>query len=98
MAARSGLKLVQGLMSRLGRKRKLPPELQAGREVIAAIDAGGLPLDAARINRIARDLGLDVSPQAPLKETVPRLRAAVERGLQSLAMQEAEKSHKGGKQ
>lgn len=97
MAAGSGLKLVQGLMSRLRLRRRLPPELQAGRDVIAAIDAGGLPLDAARINRIARDLGLDVSPQAPLAETVPRLRAAVLRGLQSLAMQDAEKSHKGKK-
>ena len=97
MPVRSGLKLVQGLMSRLRLRRKLPPELQAGTEVIAAIDAGGLPLDATRINRIARDLGLDVSPQAPLKETVPRLRAAVERGLQSLAMQNAENTHKGGK-
>lgn len=98
MPARSGLKLVRGLMSRLRLGQKLPPELQAGRDVIAAIDAGGLPLDAARINRIARDLGLDVSPQAPLKQTLPRLRAAVERGLQNLAMQEGAKTHKGEKQ
>lgn len=98
MPARSGLKLVRGLMSRLRLGQKLPLELQAGRDVIAAIDAGGLPLDAARINRIARDLGLDVSPQAPLKQTLPRLRAAVERGLQNLAMQEGEKMNKGEKQ
>lgn len=97
MSARSGLKLVQALRSRLRRRSRLPSELQAGRDVIAAIDAGGLPLDAARINRIARDLGLEVSPQAPLDETLPRLRAAVERGLQSLAMQDTAKLNKGGK-
>ena len=90
-------RLLRTLKAWLRRKPQLPRELQAGKEVVDAIDAGGLPLDATRINRIARDLGLDVSPQAPLKETVPRLRAAVERGLQSLAMQNAENTHKGGK-
>ncbi len=89
-------RLLRTLKSWVRRKPKLPRELQAGREVIAAIDAGGLPLDATRINRIARDLGLDVSPQAPLEDTVARLRAAVLRGLQSLAMQDAAKTHKGG--
>ncbi len=90
------VRLLRTLKAWARRTPTLPRELQAGRDVIAAIDAGGLPLDAARINRIARELGLEVSPQAPLEQTVARLRAAVERGLQSLAMQDAARKHKGG--
>ena len=80
----------------LKRKPKLPPDLQVAREVIAAIDDGGLPLDPKRINRIARGLGLDVSARAPVEETVARLRAAVERGIERQAMQELAKKNKGG--
>ena len=93
-------RLLRTIKSWLRRRPKLPCELQAGKDVIAAIDAGGLPLDAARVNRIARDLGLEVSPRAPLDETVVRLRAAVERGLQTMAMQgaaSAKKSRGGSK-
>jgi len=82
-------RLLRTLKSWLRRRPKLPRELEAGKAVIEAIDSGGLPLDPARINRIARDLGLDVSAQAPLEDTVARLRAAVERGLQTMAMQDA---------
>jgi hypothetical protein len=85
----AGARLLRTLKAWLRRKPKLPRELQAGKDVIEAVDSGGLPLDAARINRIARDLGLEVSPQAPLEDTVARLRAAVERGLQTMAMQDA---------
>jgi hypothetical protein len=90
-------RLLRTLKAWLRRKPQLPRELQAGKEVIDAIDAGGLPLDATRINRIARELGLDVSASAPVAETVVRLRAAVERGLQTLAMQDAAKPKKGGR-
>ena len=91
-------RLLRTMRAWLRRRPKLPRELQAGCDVISAIDAGGLPLDAARINRIARDLGLDVSARAPLAQTVARLRAAVERGLQTMAMQDAArtKKSKGG--
>jgi hypothetical protein len=75
----------------------LPRELQAGKDVIAAIDAGGLPLDASRINRIARELGLEVSARAPVEDTIARLRAAVARGLETLAMQEAANQKRGGR-
>ena len=88
-------RLLRTLKAWLRRKPKLPRELQAGKDVITAIDAGGLPLDPARINRIARELGLEVSARAPLEDTVARLRAAVERGLQSLAMQDAANKTKG---
>ncbi|MDK9702218.1 MAG: hypothetical protein OEL20_03700 [Sulfuritalea sp.] len=88
-------RLLRTLKAWLRRGPRLPPELQAARDVIAAIDSGGLPLDTARINRIARELGLEVSPKAPVEETLGRLRAAVDRGLQNLAMQEAAKPKKG---
>jgi hypothetical protein len=57
----------------------LPPEIRKARELIAAIDAGGLPLSPLRINAIARNLGLDVSRKAPVEETIQRIRAAVHR-------------------
>jgi len=91
-------RLLRTLKAWLRRRPRLPRELQAGKDVVDAIDGGGLPLDATRINRIARELGLEVSPQAPPEQTVARLRAAVERGLQSLAMQDAANRHKGAKQ
>lgn len=90
-------RLLRTLKSWLRRRPKLPRELQAGREVIAAIDAGGLPLDPGRINRIARELGLEVSANAPVEQTIARLRAAVLRGLQTLAMQDAANKNKGGR-
>ncbi len=90
-------RLLRTLKSWLRRRPKLPPELQAGKDVIAAIDAGGLPLDPGRINRIARELGLEVSANAPVEQTIARLRAAVLRGLQTLAMQDAANKHKGGR-
>ena len=90
-------RLLRTLRAWLRRKPKLPRELQAGKDVVEAIDSGGLPLDPSRINRIARELGLEVSARAPVEETVARLRAAVERGLESLAMQDAAKPKKGGR-
>jgi hypothetical protein len=90
-------RLLRTLKAWLRRKPKLPRELQAGKDVIAAIDAGGLPLDASRINRIARELGLEVSARAPVEDTIARLRAAVARGLETLAMQEAANQKRGGR-
>jgi hypothetical protein len=47
--------------------------------LIAAIDAGGLPLNPARVNQIARALGLEVSAHARMEDTVARIRAALQR-------------------
>jgi hypothetical protein len=44
-------------------------------ELIAAIDQGGIPLNPMIINRIGRDLGLEVLPSAPMPETIERIRA-----------------------
>lgn len=52
---------------------------QRAKDLVAAIDAGGLPLNPARVNDIARQLGLEVSTRAPMAETVERIRLALKR-------------------
>ncbi len=49
------------------------------RALIKAIDAGGLPLNPARVNDIARQLGLEVSTRAPMEQTIERIRKALQR-------------------
>lgn len=55
------------------------PEIRQAREVIAAVDAGGVPLNPLKINEIARNLGLEVSRKAPVEETIRRIRDALGR-------------------
>ena len=52
---------------------------QRAQSLLAAIDAGGIPLNPAIVNDIARKLGLEVSMQAPMDETIARIRTAVNR-------------------
>lgn len=59
--------------------RRPPSAEQRAKDLIAAIDAGGLPLNPARINDIARQLGLEVSNKASMPETIERIRQAVRR-------------------
>lgn len=63
--------------------RKRPPapvsDHQRALDLIAAIDAGGLPLNPARVNDIARRLGLEVSRHARMEDTLARIRAALVR-------------------
>jgi hypothetical protein len=66
-------------MSLLFRSRRAPSAEERARQLIAAIDAGGLPLNAAIVNDIARSLGLEVSSRANLQDTIARIRAAVQR-------------------
>lgn len=54
-------------------------DIGRARALLAAVDRGGLPLNPARVNAIARDLGLEVSRQAAVPETIERIRRAVER-------------------
>lgn len=54
-------------------------EIARARQLIAAIDAGGIPLDPRRIKRIAEDLGLEVSRKAGTDDTIERIRAALKR-------------------
>jgi hypothetical protein len=60
-------------------RASFPREVCQARELIAAIDAGGVPLNPAKVNAIARDLGLDVARTAPVEETIVRIRAALAR-------------------
>lgn len=59
------------------------PKDQA-KALIKAIDAGGMPLNAARVNDIARRLGLEVSTRAPMDETIARIRRALKCTSQDL--------------
>ena len=46
-------------------------------DLIAAIDDGGIPLNPARVNNIARRLGLEVSTTVPVEETIERIRVVL---------------------
>lgn len=59
----------------LSHPQPLPPE-QRARDLIKAIDAGGIPLNPAVVNDIARKLGLEVLITAPMSETISRIRIA----------------------
>ena len=52
-------------------------ERQHALKLIAAVDAGGIPLNPARVNHIARALGLEVSRHARVEDTIARIRAAL---------------------
>lgn len=56
----------------------VPTDRQRAVDLIAAIDAGGMPLNPARVNDIGRKLGLEVSPNAPMPQTITRIRAVLE--------------------
>jgi hypothetical protein len=63
----------------LSRRRPEASERQRAVDLIAAIDRGGLPLNPARVNDIARSLGLEVSTRARVEDTIARIRQALER-------------------
>jgi hypothetical protein len=67
------------LKNLLSVRKAVPPEEQRARALIAAIDAGGIPLNPARVNDIARSLGLETSTSSPVGETITRIRAALAR-------------------
>ena len=60
----------------LSRRQPLSSE-QRARDLIKAIDAGGIPLNPAIVNDIARKLRLDVLITAPMDETIARIRIAI---------------------
>ncbi len=63
----------------LARRRPALSERQQALDLITAIDRGGLPLNPARVNQIARSLGLEVSRHAAMADTVERIRRALAR-------------------
>jgi len=60
-------------------KRPALSDIEQARMLIQAIDRGGIPLNPARVNHIARSLGLEVSTRAPVDQTIARIRACVQR-------------------
>lgn len=58
-----------------------PPlsDLEQARRLIAAVDRGGIPLNAAKVNAIARNLGLEVAKTAAVEDTIERIRRALSR-------------------
>jgi hypothetical protein len=66
------------LKARLSRANP-PTAEQRAKDLLVAIDAGGLPLNPARINDLARQLGLEVSIRAPMADTIERIRQALNR-------------------
>ncbi len=63
----------------LGVKPAPVDEIRQAQALIRAIDAGGIPLNPARVNAIARGLGLEVSGKARVEDTIQRIRAALHR-------------------
>lgn len=47
-------------------------------DLIAAIDAGGVPLNPYIVNDIARQLGLQVAPEARMTDTIAEIRRVLE--------------------
>ena len=78
-----GKPAAQGFFARLRARWFAPPApLTANaraRQLVEAIDRGGIPLNTARVNAIARDLGLEVSRKASVEDTVARIRLALTR-------------------
>lgn len=78
-----GSRRYQGIFSWLKRlffAKKMPlSDIEQARRMISAVDRGGIPLNPAKVNAIARNLGLEVSRQAAVEETIQRLREAVAR-------------------
>ena len=56
-----------------------PTEIKAAEDLIEAVDKGGIPLSPGKVNKIAEDLGLEVSTKAKPEDTVQRIRKAVKR-------------------
>ena len=64
-------------------KRQALSDIEQAQMLIGAIDRGGIPLNPARVNHIARSLGLEVSTRAPVDQTIARIRACVQRATSS---------------
>jgi hypothetical protein len=62
-----------------GARRPASDEVSRAQALIAAIDAGGVPLYPGKVNHIARALGLEVSSKAPVEDTIERIRQALAR-------------------
>ena len=73
------MRLRDRLRDLLMRPRATVSDRQRALDLIKAIDAGGIPLSPARVNAVARTLGLEVSRHAPMEATIARIRSALAR-------------------
>ena len=48
--------------------------INRAKQLLVALDQGGIPTDPIRVNNIARALGLEVDASAPMEETIARIR------------------------
>lgn len=71
--------LILGLLKRAKPGEDSAPEIRRARQLITAIDSGGIPLDPAIIARVAEGLGLEVSRKARMEDTIERIRTALGR-------------------
>jgi hypothetical protein len=73
---------IKALLSRyLGSQAPVPKPVDVtkrAKDLIAAIDAGGLPLNPFIVNDIGRQLGLEVATDAPMMDTITRIRKTLE--------------------
>ena len=72
-------RLFDWFQRRLFKRQALSDPDEQAKKLIQAIDRGGIPLNPAKVNAIARNLGLEVSVRAPVEETIQRIRQAVAR-------------------
>jgi hypothetical protein len=50
------------------------PEIRNAKALLKAVDRGGIPSNPAKVNDVARKIGLTVSTSAPMSETLDRMR------------------------
>lgn len=79
MGSKKRSKLSSWIFKLLPNGYALPKEYQAAKALIKAIDKGGIPLNPAKVNSIARDLRLEVSVTDPIEQTIQRIRHALSR-------------------
>ncbi|MCL2525236.1 MAG: hypothetical protein FWF20_11390 [Betaproteobacteria bacterium] len=79
MSARRPTGILDWLKSLCARPAAPVSDIEQARRLLAAIDRGGIPLNPARVNAVARNLGLEVAKKARVEDTIARLRAAVHR-------------------
>lgn len=63
----------------LFKRTQYPPEIEQAISLIKAVDRGGVPLNPAKVNAIARNLGLEVSNKASVEDTIRRIRLCLTR-------------------
>ncbi|CAH0352761.1 hypothetical protein AQB9606_02801 [Aquabacterium sp. CECT 9606] len=73
------MQLVKQLTRFFSPRSACSAEIRQAQDLIKAVDNGGLPLNPAKVNHIARQLGLEVSSKAAMAHTIERIREALAR-------------------